>query len=357
MDLRSWLCPLLSLSFVSACDTKDVSPPEPSGATSTSGAPDDTDGPPVTTSEGASGATDGGGTTAEVEPSTASDDSSTGAPEPWPEETDTGYWDEEECDDVAPPKQLAPEDINELCDIHGEHRSCGTVDEEKGTQFCDLETLGGWGECLSGYACIPGDYELCFLCDPDFGTVISPCELYDGYPSMDSEACDTPLVIRLDGGPVEFAASTSRFVMSAADGCAATDWPTAATPWLAIDLDRSGSIDGGHELFGSGTALGPTRASDGFVALAALDSDGDSLITPADARWGELLLWFDHDADRRSTLWELEPLASRVTEIGLQYAVDRSRCDARGNCEIERAPARLVDGAAVEVVDVRLACQ
>lgn len=205
--------------------------------------------------------------------------------------------------------------------------------------------------------CIPNDYTVCWYCDSSFGTSVAYCELVGGVPDYPEDACATPLVLRFDERPVEFVASARRFRMTAEDRCASTDWPTAATPWLAIDLDRSGSIDGGHELFGSGTAIGPTWASDGFAALAVLDSDGDRQITPADARWGELLLWSDHDGDRRSGPWELEALGSRgVAAIDLGFVRAPGRCDRRGNCEIERASVRVRSGFA-EVIDVRLACQ
>ncbi len=268
---------------------------------------------------------------------------------------ETGWGDEsEECDDVLPPKELVPADDNDKCDVQGEHRGCLLADGANGTQFCDYK----WGECLADYDCIPGDYEVCFYCDEAFGTMWADCVLYDGVPHYEYEACDTPLVLRTDHRPVEYLASSTRFAMTASDRCPATDWPTAATPWLARDLDRSGSIDGGHELFGSGTRLGPTRATDGFQALAALDSDGDARITPADAAWPELVLWFDHDGDRRSTLWELEPLhAHAITALDLAYTTDHSRCDARGNCEIERAPISSSSIDHAELVDIRLACQ
>lgn len=261
---------------------------------------------------------------------------------------------EEECKDEVPSSNPAPRDDNDICDVRGEHRSCVRDDKTSGTQFCE----DGWGPCLGAYECIPGEVLLCFLCDPEFGTWWETCRLSAGVPSLPDFACSTPLVLRLDPTPVEFLATADPFLMTAADRCPVTDWPTAATPWLALDLDRSGTIDGGHELFGSGTRLGPTRASDGFAALAPLDSDHDRRITPADARWSDLLLWSDHDADRRSTAWELLPLAAHgVTAIDLAHHADDPRCDLRGNCEIERAPVTLADGRAAEVVDIRLACQ
>lgn len=261
---------------------------------------------------------------------------------------------DDECEDELPAKDLAPRDDNDRCDVRGEYRACQVGTPSPGLQFCD----GEWGPCLTDYACIPGDYFACYLCDPEFGTWWSECMLRDGVPFYDADACTTPLVLRFGDDPVEFTTTPGRFAMTADDRCPATDWPTAATPWLALDRDRSGSIDGGHELFGSGTRLGPTYATDGFAALAALDVDGDARITPADVRWSELLLWFDHDGDRRSTPWELEPLAAHgVAAIDLRHDVGSPRCDARGNCELERAPVIRGSGTAIEVIDVHLSCQ
>ena len=359
-------CALLLLALAPACEPNIVPLPDP-GVTaeeseagmSETGAPeaetDPASEPAVTDAASSSGVTetsaagseDGGGNgSAETGAGDASTSSDTGLPEE-PEEPE-----EPECDDVLPPKDIVPPDDNGTCDVPGEYRQC-ELGDFTGTQFCD----NNWGPCLESYECLPGDYYVCEYCAREFGTMIAFCNLDGGIPYYDWDGCSTPLVLRTGGRPVEYLASTDRFAMTASDRCPATDWPTAATPWLARDLDRSGSIDSGHELFGSGTRLGPTYATDGFQALATLDSDGDARITPADVAWPELLLWFDHNSDRRSTLWELEPLSTHgITALALRYDTQNTRCDARGNCEIERAPVSSDDHTA-ELVDIRLACQ
>ena len=84
------------------------------------------------------------------------------------------------------------------------------------------------------------------------------------------------------------------------------------------------------------------------------------MITMDDPRFDELLLWSDHDGDRRSTHWEHESLASRgVAVIPVTFST-RRECDARGNCAIERASVEMQSGNATsvaQVVDVHLACQ
>ena len=173
-----------------------------------------------------------------------------------------------------------------------------------------------------------------------------------------STAASTPLVLSFDGAPVEMTASAGAFDINGTMSVV-TDWPTATTPWLALDRDGNGAIDDGSELFGSATTLSSgARASNGFIALAELDSNGDGRITPADAAWASLRLWSDRDGDRRSAVRELSGLDARgIVSIDLAYTSAR-RCDARQNCEIERASFRFVDAAGVTrtgaIIDVHL---
>ncbi|MFT3766179.1 MAG: calcium-binding protein [Minicystis sp.] len=226
---------------------------------------------------------------------------------------------------------------------------------------------GGSGGGNAGEACtVAGSFQACDLpgdaegqpsggqqcvADADGNLAWSECK-----PA--STAASTPLVLSFDGAPVEMTASVGAFDV---DGTMSvvTDWPTATTPWLALDRDGNGAIDDGGELFGSATILGSgARAANGFAALAELDSNGDGRITPADAAWASLRLWSDRDGDRRSGAGELGGLDARgVVSIDLAYTSLR-RCDARQNCEIERASFRWVDAAGVEhtgaIVDVHL---
>lgn len=257
--------------------------------------------------------------------------------------------------------------LTERCAKEGDSRAC-----EGGVQHCvsyevDADTTETrWGACGEPDECAPGDSQSCWGDDEEWGEDITMgCTIdADGRHVWNLEDCNTPLVLSF-GESIEFSSapvSAADFdIHGGAGTCARADWPSAASPWLALDRDGSGSIDGGQELFGAATRMSSgTGAHNGFQALAELDSDLDGKITPADARWGELVLWADHDADRRSSGWELLPLASfEIVEIDLGYATRRD-CDARGNCGLERASfvyRSMGRERAGEVVDVRVRCE
>lgn len=255
------------------------------------------------------------------------------------------------------------------CDAHGSSRACD-LDGEDGVQYCDM--IGdelAWGECVGSAACTPGDVQSCGLGE-EFGNPSDYCELEDGVPvwgceSGDFESCEcnTPLVLEFDAAPVRMEASpAATFDIDDLGACVTTDWPTPATPWLALDVNKDGMIDSGRELFGSGTRIdGNRRARNGFMALAALDTDNNGRIDASDKRFDELVLWSDHDGDKRGSFAEMEPLSVRsILSIELDYVV-RRECDERGNCGVERSRFSYIDAtgnvANGEVVDVHLACQ
>ncbi|MBZ5714129.1 calcium-binding protein [Nannocystis pusilla] len=252
--------------------------------------------------------------------------------------------------------------LTETCEEEGETRPC-----EEGLQHCvGYEAERNrvelrWGACVEEDECTPGESRSCGLDEGiDMGCVADE----NGRGVWDIEDCNTPLVLSF-GEPIEFApasvAAADFDIRGGAGSCARADWPSAATPWLALDRDGNGSIDGGRELFGSATRMSSgTGPHNGFDALAELDSDRDGKLTAADARWGELVLWADHDGDRRSTGWETLPLASfEIVEIDLGYTT-RRECDARGNCGLERARfvyRSMGQERSGEVVDVRVQCE
>ena len=174
-----------------------------------------------------------------------------------------------------------------------------------------------------------------------------------------------PLVLSFDGEDVSFDSmeQENTFDLGGSIPCLARDWPTASTPWLVRDLNGNGTIDGGHELFGAGTQLPDgSFAEHGFEALAQLDEDGDGWITPLDSAHGSLLVWSDQNGNRRADPGELQSLEELgILAIGLDYAVD-PRCDARGNCAIERGVFLwTTDDAEAprrgHVIDVHLVCR
>jgi hypothetical protein len=236
----------------------------------------------------------------------------------------------------------------------------------------DWEAAEGVGNLAQGPCIAPEDNE----CEPgeaktepgDPGDEICgdrefTCQPVEGIPMWVEIPCNTPLVLVFDDKPVEMIDAESTpmatfdISMRGEGSCITTDWPTAATPWLVVDRDGNGSIDGGHELFGSGTRLRDgAPAQHGFAALAEFDHNHDGRVDAHDPEFAKLMLWRDHDADRLSSPTELEPLRSAGVE---QLAVDfdvRRECDERGNCGTARAPFAFAGGVG-EIVDLVLSCQ
>jgi hypothetical protein len=215
----------------------------------------------------------------------------------------------------------------ETCEVD-EARACVTDAGEEGTETC-----------------VEGE---------DGALAWSACEA--------SSSASTPLVLAFDGGAVDFLPAddaAAAFDLTGGLLCVATDWPSARTPWLALDRDGNGRIDDGGELFGSASRLADgALAPNGFAALRELDSDHDGRITPADEAWARLSIWSDRDASRTSSAGELARVSdASLLSIDLDYRVD-PRCDARRNCEIERARFRYLDASGTPregaVIDVHL---
>ena len=211
------------------------------------------------------------------------------------------------------------------------------------------------GEWRTEPSSLPPEEDIC-------GGTQYACEVVGGDPMWVEIPCNTPLVLRFDESPVEMIAAEATpaatfDINMRADSCITTDWPSAATPWLVVDRDGSGTIDGGHELFGSGTRLlDGNHAEHGFAALVEFDSNHDGYVDALDARFDELMLWRDHDADRLSSSGELQPLAEAgVERLAVDFRVE-TRCDERGNCGVQRSAFEFAGGTG-EVVDLYLACQ
>ncbi|HEY4178559.1 MAG TPA: hypothetical protein VGM90_17045 [Kofleriaceae bacterium] len=180
-------------------------------------------------------------------------------------------------------------------------------------------------------------------------------EYYEDYCQMGDE--DRGYSQLCGGTPLVISFGDERVAYTAASASDATDWPTSATPWLVMDRDGDGAI-AAAEMFGDATPLASgAMANNGFQPLLELDANGDGVLDARDPMFARLSLWTDTNGDRRSSPDELSPLSTRVQSISLSYARE-AHCDARRNCEGERAAMtwRSPDGAVHtgSVIDVYL---
>ena len=367
------LSPLLGLA--SACDKGD---PEPATTMNIVGTKDSEDG---ATEDGATedgdsedgspteGSTEAGGT--EDGNSEEGDPGTTTTTEPPPDD---------ECDFLLagrdPAEVLASYNAVEswgtpeyITWCEGEHSApCTTEMGEEGTSLC-VVSWGSeeWTTCAVTHACDPDSQFDEGECQGTYCALIEGVLTVDEWMSddpccgTDDPCCWTPLAVSFDGEPIRFEnAGAAAFDISGQGACLSTDWPVQ--PWLALDRDGDGVIGSGRELFGSGTVMTTgLRASHGFEALAEFDIDRDGKITAADPIFHELVLWSDHDSDRRGVLGELLPVAAaELIAIDLGFG-RRYDCDERGNCGVERSAFEFRDELgrvhSGEIVDVHLPCQ
>lgn len=238
-------------------------------------------------------------------------------------------------------------------------------DAEDNTGGCSDEKFWAW--CNRRNDAYPGIWDR-FLhdwvddrCDGTITLEDPDGDGYDTYTCRNADGtlytCTTPLVLAFAAEvPVRFTAVGHTFPLDPARPLR-HDWPTVATPWLALDRNGDGRITDGTELFGSATPVpGGGPAANGFAALATLDANADGRVDGLDPAFGRLLLWADADGDGRSAPSELRRAADvGLVRLGLDYRFE-PRCDGQGNCERERAALEWRDEAGTmhvgAVVDV-----
>ncbi len=126
-----------------------------------------------------------------------------------------------------------------------------------------------------------------------------------------------PLILDLDGDGIEtIAISDEKHILfdSNGDGVrTATGWVKGDDGLLVLDRNGNGTIDNGGELFGDQTLVNGKKATNGFEALRAEDTNGDGKFDANDTNFSNVKVWRDMDGDGVSDAGELFTL----NELGI----------------------------------------
>jgi len=126
-------------------------------------------------------------------------------------------------------------------------------------------------------------------------------------------------------------------------------WTAGHDGILAIDLDGSGRIENGTEIFSPDFAGG--HFADGLAALAALDGNHDGRIDSTDAAFGKLLVWQDLNHNGVSEAGELTSLTSHdIASISLDAGASNGEID--GQAILANGTFNYTDGSTGNFVEV-----
>ncbi|WP_024850844.1 calcium-binding protein [Hydrogenovibrio kuenenii] len=144
----------------------------------------------------------------------------------------------------------------------------------------------------------------------------------------------SPLVLDLDGDGVETVGLDANIHFDhAGDGFNELSGFVGADDGLLVwDRNGDGEINSGSELFGNETVLGDgTKADNGFLALADLDSNGDGVFDVNDDKFSALRVFQDKNQNGQADDGELITLSDAgVQSISLGYN-SSSSVDENGN--------------------------
>ena len=168
-----------------------------------------------------------------------------------------------------------------------------------------------------------------------------------------------PVVLDLDGDGVELVSLSESDVAFDADNDGVQErvgWVGGDDAIVAIDRNGDGRITHGEEVSFIGDL--PDAQSD-LEGLAAFDSNGDGLISEADARFGELVLWRDADENGVSSFAEVQSFESAgIASIDLSLTpTGESAVGASDNVIINTARFTRTDGSVGVAGDVVLRYQ
>ncbi|MDO8416586.1 MAG: hypothetical protein Q7S87_10300, partial [Agitococcus sp.] len=125
-----------------------------------------------------------------------------------------------------------------------------------------------------------------------------------------------------------------------------TAWVGTNDGMLVRDINNNGSIDSGRELFGDQTLLrAGGLASNGFTALADLDSNHDGKVDASDTAWADLKVWKDSNANGFSDAGELFSTGDLHIKALNTTATTTNTPDANGNTLTHRGTFVYEDGS------------
>jgi hypothetical protein len=131
----------------------------------------------------------------------------------------------------------------------------------------------------------------------------------------------TPIVLDLNGDGINTLGLSAgvNFDLLANGNKTNVGWVGGGDGLLALDRNGDGVINDGSELFGSGTTLANgSKATQGYAALAELDTNGDGVVDAKDSAYADLRVWVDGNADGVSQSDELKSLeALGITKLNL----------------------------------------
>ena len=131
-----------------------------------------------------------------------------------------------------------------------------------------------------------------------------------------------------------------------------TGWVASGDGLLVMDPNHTGNITSGAQLFGSATTLADgSKASNGFQALAALDTNHDGVINAKDAAWSSLGVWVDGNSDGISEPGEVHSLDS-LGIVSLTLNPEASDTKDNGNLVSLISSYQTADGKTHEMADV-----
>jgi VCBS repeat-containing protein len=162
----------------------------------------------------------------------------------------------------------------------------------------------------------------------------------------------SPIVLDLDGDGIHTVSlknSRGTFDLLNSAEAIRSGWIEAGDGFLALDANGNGIIDNRSELFGG-------DFGEGFALLGSLDTNLDGQVNQSDARFAELRIWQDRNANHRTDEGELASLATHgIVSLSTRYAIVPE--EQNGNWLIERAHATRADGSRIDMADVYLATE
>jgi len=143
-----------------------------------------------------------------------------------------------------------------------------------------------------------------------------------GWTAAQKLAFTSPLALDLDGNGINTLSAQAgvNFDVNNDGIKERTGWIARNDGLLVRDLNSDALINNGGELFGEGTLLSNgRRASDGYAALAVMDSNRDGLVNQSDKDFKSLKVWQDANGNGVSDKGELKSLTEvGITELSLE---------------------------------------